>query len=421
MNNRQDKKEKSVADKLRWKRRARVIAVVLFLVLVAGTAAGAMLVLSPNIQTQTAVPAEMKDVLDAAGYVVHASTPVTAQQQGYLYYTVSAGQRVQAGATVAESYATSQAAEARASLARVNSEIENLVAAQNTYVESGDVEGLLQQRQAGVYDLLDALDAGNYGNVDAALAEVTVSSNKLDVATGKNVDYTARLDALYTQKQQLEQVAVAQAVVAAPATGYFMPSDQYDEQMQAYETLQTAGASEIQSMIQSAPAYYPNDVVGHIISDYKWTYFAIVPLEDAEKFSQGAKLSIAFMEYSETTMPVKVMSVEPNEAAGVAKIELFCEHMNTMVLGLRQENAQIIFASYRGIRIDRRGLRVQNGQPGVYIRSGNMVYFRKIEILLEDEHYILISSDLSDTNQVMMYDEVIVDSGGMELYDKQII
>lgn len=421
MKQRQPKEEKSVVGKLRWKRRLRIIAVMLVLLVAVGITVGAMLVLSPNIQTQTAIPAEMTDSLSAAGYVVHDSTPVTAEQQGYLYYTVSAGQRVPAGTVVAESYGSSQAAEARASLEHINAEIENLQAAQSTYVESGDVEGLLQQRQEGVYDLLDALDANNYSSVGDSLAEVTLASNKLQVATGEGIDYTARLDALNAQKLRYEALAVPQSVLSAPVTGYFVPSDKYDKQMQTYDTLQAATPEEIQTMLQKTPSYYPNEVVGHIVSDYKWTYFALIPLPDADKFTEGAKLNIAFPDHSEAAMPVKVVSIQSSETTGTVKVELLCEHMNSVVLSLRNEEAEIIFETHKGVRIDKRGLRMQDGQAGVYIKSGNMVYFRKIEILLQDEHYILVPDNVSDSNQVMMYDEIIVDSGGMELYDKQIL
>lgn len=406
----------------RFFRRARLIAVLLLVVFVAGLAVAGFLTLAPNVQTQTAMPATMTDSIDGDGYAILAGVQIVAQQSGHLYYTVQTGERVVVGAAVADVYAGESGVEARATLDRLTAEMEQLEAVQGSFVESGDVEGLIEQRQTDAYQLMNAIDTGNYANVQTPLAAVTATCNKLHIATEDNADFSGLMQQLASQKAQIESQAVAQGNIVAPQGGYFVPSKKYDRIMAGYDEVAQMSPQEMQTAMQATPQYYPANVVGHIVSDYKWTLFVLVPFGQAQRFTEGAKLSVAFPEYGEAALPVKVQAVTEDENAGLAKVELLCEYINPTVLSLRQEKVQIIFQEMKGIRIDKKALRIIEGEYGVFIKTGNTVRYRKIKILLENEHYVLIPDTVqAGVNEVALYDEVIVDNGGLELYDQRIL
>lgn len=406
----------------RIRRRIAAVLAVLFVLSVAAFVVGAILVMSPNIQTQAAIPATMTDYISADGFVVLSTVPVESQGSGFLYYSVTSGQRVRAEALVADVYASRQGVEARSMVEQIDAELAQLETAQNTYVESGDIESLLQQRQAGVYNLLNAMDADNYANIDAPFAEVTLASNKLQVATGENVDFSSRAGYLTSQRESYQSRNTPVGAIYAPDTGYFVPSGKYDQIVPAYETLTEASPATLGRLLETEPQYFGENVIAHIVNDYKWHFFTTVPLADAGKFTVGKKLEISFPDYGETAVPVKVESIVEDEDTGVAKIELLCEYINPQILTLRHEKANIIFSTQRGLRIDKRALRVKDGEYGVFIRVGNIVRYRRIEILLEDDHYILIPLTVTaGVNEVTLYDDVIVDNGGLELYDQRIL
>ncbi|MFV0412352.1 MAG: HlyD family efflux transporter periplasmic adaptor subunit [Oscillospiraceae bacterium] len=404
------------------RRRITIIATFLVLVLISGMVVGAMLVLSPNIQTQTAIPASMTDFFETQGYVVLSDTQVTSQEHSNLYYTVPNGERVPAGSVVANAYASGQQAEARVALEGVNTQLAQLQEAQSTYLESGDVEALLKQRQTQVYSLLDAMDTGNYGSLQTPLSSVAFAANKLQIATGEATDFNTRIESLTALKQQYEAASVAEADIVAPAGGYFVPSGKYDRVLKTYDELAALTPEALQAAMQQTAEYYSTDVVGHIVSDYKWYFFTIIPAAQANKFAVGSKLQLLFPDYTETTLPVTVEQVDVDEILGIAKVQMLCEHINATVLGLRLEKAQVVFSTQKGIRIDKKALRIKDGEYGVFVKVGNLVRYRKISILLEDENYVLISDTVqSGVNEVQLYDEVIVDNGGLELYDKRIL
>ena len=65
---------------------------------------------------------------------------------------------------------------------------------------------------------------------------------------------------------------------------------------------------------------------------------------------------------------------------------------------------------------------IVDGQWGVYIRYGDLVRFKNIAPIYENDEYMLlpVQSTASDSiNQVVLYDEVIV--SGRDLYDGKLL
>ena len=83
---------------------------------------------------------------------------------------------------------------------------------------------------------------------------------------------------------------------------------------------------------------------------------------------------------------------------------------------MAQQSAQVDFASYEGIRIPAEALHIVDGEKGVYVKYGNIVYFRKIQILYQDEDFILVpeGGKVGSDNEVRLYDEIITEGSGLK-------
>ena len=131
------------------------------------------------------------------------------------------------------------------------------------------------------------------------------------------------------------------------------------------------------------------------------------------------------------SVPVIVESVEVDEAEGLAKVVLYCEYTSADTLRLRTEQARVVFDVKKGLLLEKSALRLVDEvddagnavtYKGVYVKFGNMVYFRKVHILVENDFYMLVPGDTeAGVNEVEMYDEVVTDAGGVDLYDQKIL
>ena len=92
--------------------------------------------------------------------------------------------------------------------------------------------------------------------------------------------------------------------------------------------------------------------------------------------------------------------------------------MNRDVANLRIENIEIITDEYTGIRINNNAIREVDGEKGVYVQRGNIISFKKINILHSTEDYSVIEK-VDDSSYVRQYDTIITE--GVDLYDGKVI
>lgn len=376
------------------------------------------IILMPKMQTQVAVLTTMTDSVSVQGCVVLNSQPI--QGSGVIYYTIPAGHRVPSGSEVAKVFGSEEALEAVADLNDVNSEIAILEAAQKTKAEGGDINVYLRQTQNAQMEYLNGLQKGNYSLLDEAKLEIALAGNKMQIVTGDATDFEQRIAYLNGLKQSYESMAVPISSLSAPTTGYFTPAIKNDRIGLVSEQVVDASPQELEALLATPLEYYGTDVVGHIVSDYEWRFYTVVSLKDAHKFKQGDdSLKIRFPETDSEALPVKVAGVVEDKENNIARIELVCDRMSPEILHLRTERAEIIFSEEKGVRVDKNALRIVDGQQCVYVKFGNQVYLRKIKVVLEDEHYLLLPLQWENgVNEVELYDEVVIDSGGVELRDR---
>lgn len=417
-----------------WRRLRKYIwlAWLLLMIPVVYFAVQVVLILAPSMRYEVAMMHTMTESLDVVGQVVLNGQPVYSDGGGYPYYTVPTGQRVAAGADIALIFDSETGVQAMDNLNAINTELDNLYDAQQTVAQGGDMEGLLGELQEGLYGVLSGVEACDYTSLDGAKNEMALASNKMQIAAGDAVDFRTRIAQLHTLKTQYEAMAQAVSTVQSPAVGFFVPSSLRDAIPMDYETISAMPPDALKTALHQPPAYYGSEVAGHIVSDFKWSFFMTVSAKDSEKFVKGDKsLKLSFPDAGNMAVPVQVNEVVVDEENDVASVELYCEYVSPEVLVLRVEQAQILFGEYKGIRLSKSALRMMdvtnddgsiNTYKGVYIEFGNMVYFKRIEIIMEDDFYMIIPNEVVDgVNEVRLYDKVITDSGGVELYDKKIL
>ena len=186
------------------------------------------------------------------------------------------------------------------------------------------------------------------------------------------------------------------------------------------EALAAMSPAELKEALAQPSQTNDANVAGKLILDYRWRYYGLVTQKQAEKFVEGTRVEISFPNVSAESVPATVVNVTVDEENGTAKVELLCDYINETVVTLEHEKADITFATYEGIRIDRQALHIVEGQNCVFVKYGNLVYQKNITILFENEDYILVpSKTTTGENEVKLFDEIVV--RGTDLYDGKIL
>ena len=366
---------------------------------------------SSALLTQTAVLDTMAESVVCEGFLGMTEQSITYEGSGVLSYIARNGERVSEGIGVARLFASEADAAEYKRYTALSQEIELLTKAQATG-SAGDASLLEKQVQTGVYDALDALDSGDFSSLEAAQNNIQLAQDKLRVSMGEMEDYSARISELTARRDALN--GAAGTVITAPGTGYFVSSQESTAALFTPEQLAEMTPVQLQEALQQPVQENPENCAGKIISDYRLRFFALVDAEQAEKFSEGTDVTVSFPKVSQESVPASIVSIQLDEEAGIAKVELLCDYINSETVALEREQAVIALRTYMGLRIPTRACHTVNGKTYVYTKLGNMVHQKPVTVLWTDGENTLISPEyIKDENELEMYDEVIVEGTGL--------
>jgi len=98
-----------------------------------------------------------------------------------------------------------------------------------------------------------------------------------------------------------------------------------------------------------------------------------------------------------------------------------CVNMSEALSSIRREKLEILLVEYTGLRVPKRAITTNTKQEvGVYVRSGDIVRFRKVDQLYSDAaDYVICTEETKESGFLRLYDDVITE--GSNLYDGKLI
>ena len=417
-------------------RRGRRWGAILILVILGGYIAAQLVpVLMRGYETQTAVSSTLADSVPAKGIAVREEQTLEYSGSGVLTYLLEDGSRVAPGAAVGEIFAGQAQAKSWQKKNELDAELEMLNESQTQELSGGaDIEQLLKQQQQSLLSLLEILELEKYDTLDEVRNQLTLTANRMQNATGTVQDLSAQIAALTAERDAAAAAAGTVEYLYAPSPGgyYSSMTDGLEQTVtpQAVEALDTASLKEL---IESSDVE-PTQSAGKLVSNYEWYFYCLVEDKDADRFvNENGQVEVEIdFDYTDLKeIPAKVVSVERDPNGGPAKVVLLCDYINAGTVNLRVETAQISFARYDGVCIAQSAVHIVTDEDGtqrrgVYVKYGNMVEFKQIDPIFENDEYVIVpaktrvgSDEASMKNEVLLYDEIII--SGKDLYEGKLL
>ena len=401
----------------------------------------ALHILFPPNKYESAILATVSNSVDAEGVLLFNETYVSGST-GTLGYLVEDGERVSVGTAVAEVYGDAAQATLRQQLMQLNGQIDLLQRSQNT--SATQLESLRKERSSALYDILDAIDQGDYEDTDTGRENYLLAQNKLWVITGEVTDFSEQISTLTQQMSNVQTQLGTPTQITAPQTGYFIWSSSSGRLNASPDDILALDPSGLKAYIESSPAIALDGCSGKIISGFTWYYAGVCSAKQGEKLLSDGKplkksVQIKFPGQVETPLKATVKEVNIDEESGLARFVLTCEVTSGDILRLNVANAQIIIGESTGLLVPTAAIHYlkedgteaeekgENYIPGVYVKYGNIARFCKIDPvdekhpLITQGDYTLIQPSGTDNSvsQVRLYDEIIV--SGQNLYDGKLL
>ncbi len=372
------------------------------------------------VKTQAALEKTVSASTLTDAFVVRDEYPITANITGTLVPLVDDGKRVASGDNVAVVFTSDEAAKNYNEIKALEKDVEYYSSLQNKVgVQTSDIEPLDERVYSACEDYIIAINSGNadtFGRYQETLREYI---NSRQLSTGSVIDPSVKLEELNTQLEQLKRQNIGYNTITAPHPGYYISvADGYEDAVdyQSIEKLTTEQAINLfNSELTKADV---SNYMGKLVDGFNWYLICVIDYEDAIRLKRGSAVDIEFTMTSAAPLKATVASIcntVDNKTAVVFRSNL----MNTSYAGLRKEQIRVTFDKHTGLQISNKAIREVDGEKGVYVLSGNIVEFKKINIEYSDSDFSYCTNPDSKRGFLELYDEVITE--GTDLYDGKII
>lgn len=370
------------------------------------------------VKTETAVFYSASDGLNITGLIIRSETLVTSSEGGVMHFVLEDGSRVAKDGVIANIYDSESASITLSKIDSVNTKIEDIeeMLSYND-LEAADLDMINAKATQSLNNLIVSGASGNFGNMSELSDELLSALNRRQVAMGETTDFSAQLEQLKAEKNELSaSLPAAKGTVKAAMSGYFV------SKADGYETVLTCGNPESitpEFMSSVSAADLPDGVIGKIVSDYEWYIAAEISINESLKYKEGDSLTIYTSVKSYPKLPVTVKKINISESSSSAVVVFSCNEMNSELATMRSGPMTVVTKEYDGLRVPSAALRVVDSKRGVYVLTGMQVKFVEVNVLYKDDSYMICEKQTSDESVLRLYDEVIVK--GKNLYDGKIV
>ena len=372
-----------------------------------------------SVKTETVQSVTVNDSVKTDVFVVRSEYYVTDKgDSSTTIPLVSDGNRVSKGGGVVAVFSDPKDASNYARTTRLSEELKryNRLNSQNgSYAVN--VQTMNSAISDDVIDLAEDVDSGDMEQVQDDIYNVRDTIITKQIATGESIDLNSKLTMLNQEYSALMQKSSRHSTINARSSGYYI--DGYDgyEKTVNYSKVKDLTVKQVKKILKAKPVYPTGKTIGKVCSDFDWYMICVIPSNRAGVLAEGDEVTVNMPTSSVSSVPAKVAAM--NTSGNKTAVILSSNWMNSSIAALRKESAELVMHSYTGLKVNVDAVDVNDkGEKGVYIKSGNMARFRKLDIIYSTDKYV-ISREHETGNYVSLYDNVFI--GGNGLYDGKII
>ena len=368
------------------------------------------------LTTVTAVEYEAGAGYYTTGFVVRDEAVI---QSSYDITVLSAaeGEHVSAGASIATGYLTDGAQQRQSRIQTLRAQLQQLNFAYQYSANAADQAALdaeIKSSLAAMSRYTARRDMNSASDLAPELKGLVLRRSSDDTDADS---LQLQIDALEQELDDLlSQAENDTKAVRVSAAGYFSGVVDGYESVLTPDMLDTLSVPDYQAL---QPKPVESGAIGKLIHGDTWYYVTAVPADEAREVKSGDSVQVTFARDFYEKIDMRVERAGNNEA-GYRLLVLSCDRYMQNVTLLREQSADVIFASYPGLRVPKDAVRVdENGQPGVYVLESAVARWKAVTILHDNGESYVVELDKTKTSNLWPGDEVIVNA--KNLYDGKVV
>lgn len=387
---------------------------------------------SQKLKTETALEVTVFDTNVTTGYIFRNEEPVSGMtgEERVVVTLVRDGDKLSKGQHFANAYIAGNYAEIQKQIDDIDNKIrvlEKSTVEANTYITNlskvdEEITGDLEKIYITVGD-------GNLDGIGEVSEDLLVNLNRREAIIGSSGGYKGERDRLYAEKRSLEnQISAYYDKITAHESGYFYGDTDGFEKIFNVELLEGLTFDSFREITNKEPDQsISRSKYGKIVRDYVWYVVCESDKSTGAKYQINKKYKLVFPSFSDKEMSLTLTDIVKSSSESTV---LLIFRGNTALEGFpytRCQQVDIIIGEYSGYAVPKEALRVVDGVKGVYILTGDIVRFRRVDIMSEDGDYYIakIPNATDEKNEeqqykyLSLYDTIVI--GGKDLFDGKIV
>lgn len=373
-------------------------------------------------ETTTVYEYSMENTIPTDGFVFKEETVITGNNAGgVVNYLYTNGSHVAIQSEVARIYQNQEDITKTTQIQQLDQQISRLNDAQSIGVSQGTSLSVVEKDLShAYYSLIENLQQENLIDLAEETNDITTLLNKKQIITGKVQNFNDTIQQLTNEKQQLQSSITSQPQsINTPVAGYFVDQTDGYEGILTLDYASSITPTELQDLLNQPQPAVQSDNIAKIITDPTLQYLGIAPTKYLLNLNVGKKCTLRFSDLA-LDVPAKVtaISVDPSQENGMVTFSI--DYMSDRIAIARRDHVDAVISNNTGLRVPKTAIRVNDqGEQGVYVTNSISMNFRKIDVIYEDEEYVLSKQHTDDSSYLQLYDSIIVQ--GKDLYDNKPI
>lgn len=381
----------------------------------------AYMIIYDPVGTELAYEYTIEDTIDTNVFVARDESYIINTKEGSIIPAVEDGSRVAKDQEVAHVFKDPDAADNFTKLRSLEEQIdryEKLAKQDDNYIFNvADLDRYIDEE---AITLVNMIDKRNFALLDLEVNDFRNQVVTKQIATGSNFDFESRLASYKAQYESLSTKSTRHRNVISTASGYYINGTDGFETVVDFENVKKISVDDIRAALDAKPVAVPEGSIGKVVTDFTWYFLCVVEMKNIPGLGVGKTITVNLPFSAVSSVKATVAAINENRETGEAALVLACNLMNSDIALLRQESAELVIASHTGLKIPTDALRVdEDGNKGVYVLSGNIAKFKKVNIIYSTDDFVLSHADEGASGYVTLYDNIITE--GKELYDGKVV
>lgn len=381
----------------------------------------AYMIIHNPVGTELAYEYTLSDSIAADVFVARDEAYIVNHQKGTIIPAVEDGSRVSKSQEIAHIFIDNDAADTYSRIRELDEQIERYTRlAQQSDNYTFNVSDLETYIEDEAVELVKLVADRNLSQLDTKVNDLRNRIVTKQISTGNRLDFDTRLSELQSERNRLALKSTAHRNIIASESGYFISgADGFEKTIDCKE-IKNITSGQILDALKAEPGEIPEGTIGRIVQEFNWYFLCVVEARQVAGLAEGREITVNLPYSAVNTLKAKVYKLNENQETGEVALVLSCNLMNPGIASLRHETAEIVISTYTGLKIPASAIRMNDeGEKGVYVLSGNIAKFRKINIIYATDDYVLSRTEEGQDGYVRLYDNIITE--GKDLYDGKVI